>query len=1249
MGRLKIALLGPPEVDHLGRRVLFPERKTLALLAFLAAEGGKQPRRRLAQLLWPESDTTHGRSALRLSLFHLRDALEENEHPGEQSHLIITYDALGLDDAADIELDLRVFKAASLLAQRLPSPETMRSEDRQAAALELRRAAASYRGDFLEGFTLRDGIDFDNWMGRQRQYWRSCFERVVDRLSLLEGAEGVFDQAIETVERWRTFDPLSEATYLRLMQLHLANGNRVAALKTYEACADILRSELHAEASSDLTLLAERIRSGGPPHEKPVRAPVRSNIGDARPSLSIAFVGRGGEFSRLIALYQQVCQGRPQVVVLEGEAGIGKSRLATAFLDWARIQGAGVLAGRAYKTHSRLSYQPLLDPLRTWLEEQPQLHQLLSATWLAELSRLLPELRERYPDLPAPTADETFASARLLEALARLGQACAARQPLLICIDDIQWTDEATLDACHYLLRHWTQQETPALLLLVRRTETRSTDPWLAEGLANLKNVAAVTRLELGPLSASALLQMVQAFSPQARDEPPFPPASAAGTLSPEHFSDWLFGETGGQPFYTVSMLESLVEEGVLVPRAIQGQVWVFEAQAALFYASQRDILIPATLREMILSRLTRLSSAARELLAAGAVLDHDFAFENLCEVAQLAEQDALSALDEALESLLLRESHLGLGKSGTTAYLFAHDKIREVVYNEAGEARRRIFHGRAMHILESRGVSAAELAYHALASGALEAAVRWSVAAGDEAMRVFAVRDAIDHYQQAHRLIQERAVPLPATTSAHLFTQLGRAYEHRNDLPAAQATYGTMLETARRQCDTAMECAALDYLAVLASEDFSQLDKVMTQLQEALQIAERTGNRSGLAETRWSLARVNYYILNLEASLAHGKAAYALACELGEEDLIARSLNTLAYTTRALGQFEEAAAIAEEARRLSTARGDRMMEADCLSRVADAHINCGRPHQAVASARSAYAISLEIEHPWGQANSGYQLARALAETGAYEEALAVALESTSVARTLTFTILLFVNLLTLGLVYQALGLAKEALETHLEGLEVSKTVPSSRYIGLSYSLVCVDCALAGDWETAAGYARQMLVTRDPQVVVCPEAPRWPETEALLSAGLRGEAEAALAAFGDRFSANRRCHLALVRAQAVLAESQDDYERALHCLREAVAEATALDLPGELWQAEAALAQLHHRHGEDEPAAQACGQARAVLEKLAGSIAGEELRTRFLASPPVKRLMGAKWGAPPVRGQIAGIHLPAIECQLHDA
>jgi predicted ATPase len=123
--------------------------------------------------------------------------------------------------------------------------------------------------------------------------------------------------------------------------------------------------------------------------------------------------------------------------------------------------------------------------------------------------------------------------------------------------------------------------------------------------------------------------------------------------------------------------------------------------------------------REMIQRRLARLSSPARDLLAAGAVLAHGFTFEELCQVAQLAPQEGLAALDESLQSLLLHESrHRGEGRRGVS-YHFADDKIREVVYAAAGDARRRVFHGRALMVLKHVDVPTAELASHALANGA--------------------------------------------------------------------------------------------------------------------------------------------------------------------------------------------------------------------------------------------------------------------------------------------------------------------------------------------------------------------------------------------------------------------------------------------------------------------------------------------------------------------------------------------------
>ncbi len=715
MSTLKMALLGPPEVDHRDHRLTFPDRKVLALLAYLAAEGGVHERQKLTRLLWPESDMAHGRTALRITLLHLRHILEEDASPERESHLLITHGTLGLDLASGIDLDLHALETAWKLVRVLPAPEAVQGEVRRTLIARLQHAAALYRGGFLQDFTLRDTIDFDNWVCMQQGYWYQRIEQVFDWLSRLQSAEGALEQAIETVERWRCFDPLNEDISLRLMQLQFATGNRIGALKTYETCVEVLMTELSAKPSPKLVALAEVLRNASPPRGAHSGAGRRTST--ERPLLDVPFVGRGAEFSRLMTLYEQASNGQAQVVLLEGEAGIGKTRLAASFLDWVRTQGADVLEGRTFQTSQCLSYQPLLKALRARLEQEHDLRELLSDPWLAELSGLLPDLRERYPDLPPPTIDGAFASSRLFEALARLSHALASQAPLLMFADDMQWTDTATLDIFQYLARYWTEHGTPALLLLSRRTETRDMDPEMSEWLASLRSTISLTRLELGPLSAKDVLQIVRSLSgvdgaqpslqgdtpPRGRDksgpysQPASQPVQAPGcSLSPERFGAWLFAETKGQPFYLRALLQTLLERGVLVPSLIAGSRWVFEPQPAILEATPPDNVLPADVRELIQRRLARLSSPARTLLAAGAVLGHDFTFEELCQVAQLAPQDGLAALDEALQSLLLHESsHRREGSRGVF-YVFGHDKTREVVYAEAGDARRRVFHSRA-------------------------------------------------------------------------------------------------------------------------------------------------------------------------------------------------------------------------------------------------------------------------------------------------------------------------------------------------------------------------------------------------------------------------------------------------------------------------------------------------------------------------------------------------------------------------
>jgi len=527
MAHLRLSWLGSPDVWFGQQPLTFATRKTLALLIYLTVEAGLHRREKLAALFWPESDPAHSRGALRTTLAHLRRTLDRAGPAGSQAYLVVEADALGSNHRSDFELDVLTVTAAL--------------EAEQSGLLS--EAANLYRGSFLEGFTLPDTPGFDDWLTFHREHWRHQMNTVFERLSQQQSARRDFAGGITTAVRWVAHDPLHEAAHRRLMQLHLLAGNKTAALRAYRACRATLAEELAAEPSLETQTLLERIRAqdfgfGSTKAEPESKVPPPAHQGRQNlKSLEIPFVGRAAEHTQLAAAYEVTRQGQTQMVTIEGEAGIGKTRLALEFLAWAAAQGADVLRGRTFEAGGRLPYQPLVEALRQRLERENAPDDLLSDVWLAELGRLLPELRDRYSDLPLPTPDESLARTRLLEAVARLGQALAARRPLILFLDDGQWADVASLDVLHYCGRAWTESNTPILLLLTLRSEGLATTPALGEWLSGLGRDLSLRRLALGPISADDTQELVEALagtrpgSSAAVPPPPGFPFYAAATL----------------------------------------------------------------------------------------------------------------------------------------------------------------------------------------------------------------------------------------------------------------------------------------------------------------------------------------------------------------------------------------------------------------------------------------------------------------------------------------------------------------------------------------------------------------------------------------------------------------------------------------------------------------------------------------------------------------------------------------------
>jgi DNA-binding SARP family transcriptional activator len=801
MSDVRFTLLGPPEVRHADQVLLFSTRKEFALLIYLAVEGRVHSRKHLSELFWPEGDAMHGRAALRITLLHLRHLLGEDAGVEHISHLFVSRDTLGLDLTSDIELDLLTVHEAWKLARASTRTALTMSEDVHRSLFHtLQQATNLARGEFLEGFSLRDAPAFDDWARFQREYWHLHINENFDRLSQLQFEAGDLAPAIETVNRWLVLMPQHEEAYRRLMRLYFAAGDRAAALHAYDVCRAMLATGMQTEPTQETMALAHRMRAVTPPHRKEIPetpgalSPATLNEGP--------LLGRTTELSTLIKVYHTAQLGQTQVVFLEGEAGIGKTRLATAFLAWAEVEGADVLQGRAFDTGGHLPYQPVIEALRPRIERENAPDDLLSDIWLAELTRLLPELCDRYPDLPAPQGDKSVARNRLFEAVARLGQSLAARTPLVLFIDDVQWADAASLDVLHYLTRSWSESATPALLLLTLPLKTRGLLPEFDEWRTGMEHAVSLTRLQLSPLTTGDIKRLLQALGGKEKRQ----------ATHLERFGQWLFAETEGQPFYLMETLKVLLERGVLVSRQNEEGGWTLDFSTAMGHETVLRGFFPPSVREVICARLDRLTPNAFALLAAGAVLGQSITFGHLCQVADLEEEVGLPALDEVIHNGLLHESEREAEHMTAGSYVFAHQKIRAVVYAEAGEARRYIFHRRALQALQAAAAPAAELAYHALAAGLAEPGYHWSIAAGDEAMQVFAVRDALTFYEQARHLLAELVhglgllTMLPAPEIEHLYIHLGRAYELNAEWEKARTAYTSMLAYAREAGESVME-----------------------------------------------------------------------------------------------------------------------------------------------------------------------------------------------------------------------------------------------------------------------------------------------------------------------------------------------------------------------------------------------------------------------------------------------------------
>ncbi len=560
--------------------------------------------------------------------------------------------------------------------------------------------------------------------------------------------------------------------------------------------------------------------------------------------------------------------------------------------------------------------------------------------------------------------------------------------------------------------------------------------------------------------------------------------------------------------------------------------------------------------------------------------------------------------------------------------------------------------HQRALARLETEGAAAAELAYHALLAGEAEAAYRYSMQAGDEAEAVFAIENAIMHYEQARALLQEqRRLPtvLPTSEVEHLYVYLGRAYAFQNAWQQAQQAYEELLAYAQHQQLPRLVSMTLNGLAILAVQQSKDKPTVRALLEEACHMAQISQDQRALVETEWNQAQIAAIVWGDPTSaLPQGQQALSLARASNDQELEARSLSLLGWIHIRAGDFQEAMhaleaslalyalfgteqAASQELSLPSFAIGapptqpltNRASEALCWAHLAFAQVHAGQVQHSIRSGRRALSLAQESKSGWAHIYSTICLTHGLLDAGAYEEALVLMQHTVALARTLPPTIIFQRVLIALGRTYHALQQWEEARSTleEAEGLAESLNLGPLRVSAISQ--LCMHYALARQWETAYRYALKAITVRkssDVALIVL-DFYRQYETEALLRGGDESQARAEVQRLGERLGTNQRFRLPYLRSLAVLAAWEGQSEQAIDHLREAAQVAADLGLPAEQWQIQAALGKLYEAAGLPAQARTAFAEAATIIQGLAEGIGDEALRTNFLAGPQIQPVL----------------------------
>lgn len=991
MSNLRLYLLGSPRLEHGGKPIKLPRAKSFALLTYLAVTAREQSREKLAALLWPEASGSQSRQALRTALSDIRRALGDD-------HISADTETASFHSGASAWIDV-----AEL--------ESLAADPRRAIPRVLHLAP------FLDGFNLKDAPEFDDWVSFERARIHPLTLRTLSiRADTFEGS-GAWGAAMAVARQLLELDPVREETHRQLMRLHYAMGDRAAALQAYETARAILDRELGVEPMEETRTLFEQIRDEAQALRtlQSKSRPVHHSADAQRLELRLPFVGRKEERGQMHRAWQTVLSGHSQFVWVEGEAGVGKTRLieqALGELESEPLHPALILSGTSHPFENNQPYHPFIDLARGYFGTVSKPISIPDI-WMSELTRLVPELRQGRTDLPAALRLQAGQErsrldgaqqerSRLFEAISQFLLALAEDRPLALFFDDLQWADPSTLA----LLAFLSQSLARARVLVVGAFRGGETLPVFETLTQTLSRAGLLVRVSMHRLEPDEVLELTRAIS--RRDYAPF--------------AEWLYKESEGNPFFIREWVTYMAASGYVSADAKGWQTDLRHLMSTL-----PGLPLPASIQDLVRAQLQRLSEGARQLLDAAAVIGREFDFATLWRASSQDEDLALDGLDGLLSAQVVRHS------TGASPYEFSHNKIREVVLADMSLARQQILHRRVGEALEITGHErlpelSGTLALHFRMGGEWARAARYARAAGDRARAVFAAEEAIALYTSALESLSHIDDP---EATARLHQSMGEAYyvlgqpEHASESYAhALASWEQIgdreraiqvriemgrfliLRAAYRQAYEVAQ-ASLRELQTLDHPDKriiaqahegagvalaflgGPLEEAQAHLGQAGQLFEQAKDHVGLCNVQFTLGSIAAQTGELKKAIEYFKQAFANA-ELGGEIMWqAMAANNTAYHLLLSGDLVQANVWLKRGLDIAESHRITPMLLFLYSTSAEIRLIEKKWNEAEADATNGMALAEQLGSP--ERRSGYfaHFAEVALGRGKYDEALA--------------------------------------------------------------------------------------------------------------------------------------------------------------------------------------------------------------------------------------------------------------------